>query len=205
MANQRKRANPKPPARRRPTRPPRLRKLPSLPSGPRLYQSTKAAPRLGGPGEPPPGFITATNSTTEWMVYWGLAKVLGLPKNPRQPPFIGYPGLWKYQVPFEGGRHTPGGQVVDFIIQASPFNPTPVALRVQTERYHIFTDVAKQVLDRILLARLGKHYRLADLFEQDWVADKTGQAVIVAIKKSLFGGTASNPIRARTAYRIRGR
>src|SRR5690606_25402309 len=60
-------------ARRRPVRPPRLRSFPVMPRGPRLYKLDPDHAK-SGPGEPPPGFVTATTSATEWFVYWAVAK-----------------------------------------------------------------------------------------------------------------------------------
>src|SRR6187455_711622 len=42
----------------------------------------QAAPQLvGGPGDPPPGFVGGTTSISEWYLYWAFEKVLG-PEGP---------------------------------------------------------------------------------------------------------------------------
>lgn len=191
--------------RRRPVRPPRMRTFPVLPRGPRLYRQSPGSDRMSGPGEPPPGFVTPTTSATEWIVYWAISKVLKFPKNPRQGPFTGWPGLWSYQTPFEGGRAIRGGQVIDFIIESPSTNYGTVAIRVQTERYHLFTDERKRAKEVILQARVGRHVRIEDIFEQDIVGKgkEDGQAAVLDIKRILYGGSVSNPLKAGSARRIR--
>ena len=192
-------------SRRSQTRPPRLRSFPVMPKGPELYQVPEGIGRFYGPGEPPPGFLTYTNSRSEWMVYWALAKITGYPDDPRTSPagFIGWPGLWSYQRPEDGGRAAKGGQVVDFLVEPPATSGGGIAIRVQTERYHIFTDAAKQAVDNILLVRLAGRYRVVDIFEQDFLNDPSGQAVILEVKRALYGGQTSNPLKAGQARRIR--
>jgi hypothetical protein len=189
-------------SRRTQTRPPRLRSIPALPKGPKLYQQQEGAGLFTGPGEPPPGFLTYTNSRSEWVIYWALAKALGVPKDPRQPPYEGWPGLWLYQRPYEGGR-VPGGQVVDFVVLSPATAEGDIAIRITTERYHVMTDAAKQATDRILLARLAGRFRVVDIYEQDFIGDRSGQAAVIEVKRALFGGQTSNPLRSGQARRIR--
>jgi hypothetical protein len=193
-------------ARRRTIRPPALPRMPHVPvfpKGPKFLQQQQGTDRVSGPGAPPPGFITPTNSISEWVIYWALAKVIGFPADPRVGPFVGWPGLWTYQSPFEGGRAAGGGQVIDFVV----FGPAGVvgatAIRIQTERYHILTDSAKQMTDFILAQRLAGIFRVVDLYEQDYIRDQSGQAAIVTLKQGLFGGAASSPLRAGRAHRIK--
>lgn len=188
--------------RRTQVRPPRLRSIPAMPTGPKLYQQKAGADIQSGPGEPPPGFLTYTNSMSEWVIYFALSKALGRPKDPRKGPYQGWPGLWTYQSPFEGGR-IPGGQVVDFLVYAPATNGGDIAIRIQTERYHVMTDAAKQAKDRILLARLSGRFRVVDIFEQDYMGDPSGQAAVIEVKRALFGGQTSNPLRAGQARRLR--
>jgi hypothetical protein len=188
--------------RRSQTRPPRLRSIPVMPKGPKLYQQKEGAGLFSGPNEPPPGFLTYTNSRSEWWVYWALAKALGQPKDPRRGPYEGWPGLWTYQSPFEGGR-VPGGQVVDFVVFAPATASGDIAIRIQTERYHVMTDAAKQATDRILLARLAGRFHVVDIFEQDFMGDPSGQAAVIEVKRALFGGQTSNPLRSGQARRLR--
>lgn len=193
-------------ARRRPVRPPRMRTIPTIPRGPRLYRQPPGSDIMSGPGEPPPGFLTYTNSRSEWWIYWAISKVLNNPRNPRVGPFTGYPGLWSYQSPFEGGRAIRGGQVIDFMIESPSTNYGTVAIRIQTERYHIMTDTAKRAKETILQARVGRHVRIVDIFEQDFMMGpnaQSGQAAVLEVKRAIYGGRASDPLKAGTARRIR--
>ena len=192
--------------RKRPTRPPRMRTIPKTPKGPKLYRQVPGSDIMSGPGEPPPGFLTFTNSRSEWLIYWALAKVLSYPKDPRIGPFIGHPGLWSYQTPFDGGRAVRGGQVLDFLVESPTSLMGTVAIRIQTERYHVFTDHRKTAKEVILMTRVARHVRVADIFEQDFADGeqrKSGQAAILEVKKALFGARANDPLKAGTARRIR--
>lgn len=193
--------------RRRPVRPPRMRTIPTMPRGPRLYHQSPGSDIMSGPGEPPEGFLTYTNSRSEWWIYWAISKVLKFPRNPRQGPFNGYPGLWTYQSPFEGGRAIRGGQVIDFMIESPSTNYGTVAIRIQTERYHVMTnDAEKTAREEILQARVGRHVRIVDIFEQDFMMGpnaKSGLAAIMEVKRAIYGGKASDPLKAGTARRIR--
>lgn len=193
-------------SRRRPVRPPRMRTIPTIPKGPRMYRQPPGSDIMSGPGEPPPGFLTYTNSRSEWWIYWAISKVLNYPRDPRVGPFVGYPGMWGYQTPFEGGRAIRGGQVIDFLIESPSTKYGTVAIRIQTERYHIFTDESKRAKEVILQARVGRHVRIVDIYEQDFMMGpnaQSGQAAILEVKRAIYGGRASDPLKAGTARRIR--
>jgi hypothetical protein len=157
---------------------------------------------IGGPGEPPSGFITPTNSKSEWYIYWAMCKILKFPRDSRIGPFTGFPGLWTYQSPFEGGRVV-GGQVIDFVVDSAVTGRGALAIRITTDRYHVRTDFAKQAQDRLLQARLGSFFRVVDIYEQDYIMDSSGQAAILETKRVLFGGRAGNPIDSGGALRLR--
>lgn len=195
----------KPINRRRPVLPPRLPSIPTFPKGPRLYQVPDALRRgTTGPGEPPPGFVTATTSRIEWAYYWALFKVLVPSENPRKGPFVGYPGVFSYQSSFAGGRsRLGGGAVIDFVVEPHPLtNGQPVALRIQTERFHLFTDQVKQAREQLYRDRMSRYYVVRDLYEQNVLFDKTGQAVVIAVKNALRGVIEPNPVRGGTPLRI---
>jgi hypothetical protein len=116
-----------------------------------------------------------------------------VPRDVRQPPYIGWPGVWSYQVPYEGGRVT-GGQVIDFIVEPYGTTREGIALRVVTERYHLYTPATKQALDRIQQFRLSRVYRVVDIFDQTFAGDESGQAAIIAVKQALTG-VSPNPLR----------
>jgi len=207
MAKQRIPGLVKPPNRRKPVRPPRLSGITVHPKKPRLYQLPKALQKgTTGPGEPPPGFVTATTSRVEWHIYWALSKVLGFPQDARdgRNGFVGFPGLWTYQTAYEGGRRpTGGGQIIDFVVEPHELTRgVPVALRIQTERYHVFTDDRKQAQEQLLRARLSRDYIVRDLYEQNFLFDPTGQAVVIAVKNALRGVVEPNPVRGGTPLRI---
>src|SRR5690606_4450166 len=188
-------------AARRPVRPPRLRSFPVIPRGPRLYKLDPEQ-ATSGPGDPPPGFVTATTSAAVWFVYWAISKVLKSPKDPRQGPFNGWPGLWDFQHPMMGGRAARGGAVADFVIMPGNVVDGEILIRLQTSRWHLFTDSSKQATDQILRTRMARLGRVVDIYEQDVILDKSGQAALLEVKNALWGGKPSNPLSAGTAKRL---
>ena len=176
--------------------PPRLRTTPRLPRGPeKLHPPVQ---KTGGPGPPPPGFVGATNSATEWMVYWALAKIFGRPDDPRRPPFDGAWPDWTYQ---KGIGNAPGRSIIDFIIYRTTRRGRPVAIRVQTEYFHQFTSNQKQAYDRMQAIAVSGYADVVDIFDQTFVNDKTGQAVIIVVKNALGLLRTPDPIVAGTALR----
>lgn len=153
-----------------------------MPKGP-AHLRLRADPRvITGPGEPPQGFVVGQTSKDEWMYYWGMAKKTGTPKDPRVPPFTGGE-TWVYQKPFEGGRRK-GGAVIDFIYTGGfPY----VAIRIVTERYHIFTDAQQIAIDAIQKERLSSEYIVIDSYSQDWLWDETGEAVCADVARAIKG------------------
>jgi hypothetical protein len=197
----------KPANRRKAIRPPRLSSIPAVPRGPKLYSVPKSLQKgTNGPNEPPPGFVTATTSRVEWWVYFALFKVLAPNRDPRdgRNGFIGIPGIFGYQTAFEGGRNrTGGGQIIDFTIEPHELTTgQPVALRLQTERFHVFTDDIKQGREQLLRSRLSRSYVVRDLYEQNFLFDPSGQAVVIAVKNALRGMTEPNPVRGGNPLRI---
>lgn len=189
-------------ARRRDvSRPPRLRGPAVLPRGPRLYSEPKDKGYRGPVSEPPPGFVTGNTSFTEWMVYHAMSKVMGVPEDPRQPPFIGAPGMWTYQKAWDEGRRQPGGSVIDFIVYSGDRSDEDVAFRVQTEHFHIYSGAEQHAHDLMQFYRLAGFMRVVDLYDQDFVHDPTNQACIVLIKDALAGSTFPNPLTNGTTQR----
>ena len=176
---------------------PRLKTIARIPTGKKVYHQQPQY--TGGPGAPPQGFVVGQTSASEWNVYWALAKVLKEPMDPRQPPFVGGPPYWAYQVPYLGAyTRAPGSAVVDFVVyQGSGVNGA-VAMRLQTLRYHYLTDAAKQAFDLIQLTGLLKVSLVVDLVETDFLGDATGAKYVANAKKGLnliqtlspiYGGT----------------
>lgn len=180
-------------SRRRPQRPPILPAPPAFPRGPRLFQNPKGYPlRQGGPGEQPEGF---PGSTPEWRLYWSAWPVFGLNGSARdQQEFRGYPDVFAFQDPFEGGRMGgPGGQVFDFVFYPSRFGLARV-IRVQTEQWHYQADSEKQANDALLLGRAAQFYPVTDVYDFDLMQDDTGAQAIKTLKRALAGEIFENPI-----------
>ncbi len=187
---------------------PTLRSLPTIrvktqiPRGPRVYQFSAGGEIQGGYGEPPPGFMLATTSLTEWIVYWAIWKALNLPGDPRDsgPPYKGQPPEFSYQDPFMGGRSLPGGAVVDFIVWRVPTG-RPVLIRLVTEYWHIFTTNAKQQADAWQSQRLMAQSDVIDLYDTDILGDETGQKAVIWVKNALRLIQRPDVIRSGTARR----
>ncbi len=184
-------------------RPPRLRnKIPTAPRGPKIYHRGEAPIPGASPFmNPPLGFVTAHTSLPEWMVYLAMAYETGQPKDPFTPPFIGGPPIWVYQKAEEGGR-VPGGSVSDFVVLN--FNGTAqIGIRVETERFHIWTDAAQQKKDLYINAHLRTVNKIVRIFDQDFIDDPTGEKVCRVVSLALKGIERSNPIYFGTAQRVR--
>ncbi|HXG72829.1 MAG TPA: hypothetical protein VNJ04_19715 [Gemmatimonadaceae bacterium] len=183
--------------------PPRLRTPPALPRGPKLYREPKNRGYVGGSATPPPGFLGATVSAYEWMIYHAIAKVIGQPEDPRLPPFIGFPGSWVYQKAFDQGRREAGGAVIDFVVYAGNRTAVDTAFRIQTEYFHVFADAAKQAADTVQFARLAQFFRVVDIYDQDFAWDVTNAAACAIIRRALSGDIESDPISTGMAQRVR--
>lgn len=171
-----------------------------IPTGPEIVKPASAKP-FGGPGEPPPGFVSATTSTYEWWVYWALAKIFKHPENPRVGPFIGGPPEWIYQKNVEGGRHRPGGAVIDFIVYDHGRGGKPLAIRVVTEAFHLFTDSTQQAIDAMQKEAVEDYATVVDILDYQFIGDPTGQAVVITVKNALGLLESANPLLAGTAIR----
>lgn len=153
-----------------------------FPSGPKGLGLERKPTIIGGPGEPFPGFLGQNNSLDEWFPYWSLMKILG-PE--------GESSRWFYQKSEMGGRHLPGGSVLDFSIELGyPL----IGMRVQTERFHVGVPSAKRAYDyeqKIFLSQSG--YNVYDLFSHQYLHDLTGQSCIRLVYGILNGQTQPDP------------
>jgi len=176
---------------------PRLARPPQAPTGPRFVPAHETL--IGGPGDPPPGFLTGQNSLDEWWWYWASAKVFDDPKDPRQPPFFGGE-QWGYQIARMGGFvRALGSAVVDFVYYQ---DATVLGVRIQTERFHQFTDASKQGYDVLQRAMLeGDFMRVVDVYDEEFLGDPSGQRAVLAVKRVLNRIERVNPVVAGTAYR----
>lgn len=181
------------------TRPGQLRRAPVTGTGPRDLGLQKKPIRTGGPGEPPPMFVSATTSRSEWVAYWALAKAFNDPRDPRQPPFFGGRD-WGYQIALQGGRREPGGSVVDFIVYLPG---ETIGIRLQTERFHIAAGPEKQAYDEAQFTNLSRFLTVRDLYEQDILGDPSGEAAVRAVIDLIGGRGRMSPIRSGTYRRVR--
>lgn len=184
-------------------RPPTLPKSPTLPRGPKWMQRLRTNKvDLAGPGEPPPGFASATTSKLEWIVYWSLFKILiptEDPRNPRGSSFYGYDGVFRYQKAFEGGRD-PGGSLIDFVVEYGPKIKTQTAIRIQSVYRHQDAPIRQQATDRVRKIRIAAEVVVVDLWDYDLLLDNgtagDGQKAIISTKAAV--GMIELPSRAST-------
>ncbi len=179
-----------------------LRTFSALPRGERKYKYTVAGDVQTGPGEAPPGFLVATNSVTEWYVYWACFPALQIPMQAEDsgPPFEGVPGFFSYQTPMQGGRSLPGGAVPDFVIERTRTG-IPVIVRVVTEYWHLFTSNDKQIRDELQRQRLDDEVDIVDVFDYEFMHDPTGAATVVAVKRAAGLIQSPDPLYSATARR----
>ena len=171
------------------------------PLGPRLYRLSKRPDIVGGgPGEPPPGFVTGTTSRSEWRYYWALAKIFVDPLDPRRPPFTGGKE-WQYQAAVDG-RFTRdvGSSVIDFLIYQGV---RKLGLRLQTERWHVMAGPQKFWKDFFLKTHSNEVDLIIDVFDQYSLSDPTGEATIKQLKFALKGNQEPDPVRLGNALRVR--
>jgi hypothetical protein len=191
----RERQNPK-------TKLPQLRKPPSIPTGGRMYKPLPRAqqPIVQGPGDPPPGFIRASTSITEWYVWYALCKIFDPLVDPRTGPFEGRYPYFSYQTPFGGSG--PGGATIDFVVYAIGTGRLDTALRVVTEFWHIFTSNDKQASDAFQRDTIeSSGMTVIDLYDQDILGDPSGAKCIVTVKNALGMIERPDPILTGTALR----
>lgn len=166
------------------------RGLPLRTYGPKSLPFQTAPFITKGPGEPPPGFDSATTSAEEWScLYWPLAKVMRDPPDPRMPPFTGG-RQWTYQRAFSGGRLTRGGQVIDAEVE---FGGKLIAIRLMTSLYHAQAKREQQVKDMKGKIALAKYGRVCDIWTQAVIHDETGEAACQAVADCLRGKETPDP------------
>jgi hypothetical protein len=183
-------------------RPPRNRsRKPVAPKGPRIYHRG-IDPIVQSPFLfPPDGFKTPHTSKTEWMCYYALYLLTGLPKDPYKRPFIGGPPIWKYQKLEQGGR-VAGGSVSDFVV-LNTNGTAQIGIRVETERFHIWTDGATQQKDIYINAHLQTMNKIVRVWDQHFIDDPTGEKVCRVMALAMRGIELPSPIRLGTAQRVR--
>ena len=146
--------------------------------------------RRGGPGAPPPGFVTATTSAEEWVGYWALAKAMQDPDSAhvRNPPFWG--GLdWGYQI----GDRVIGSAVIDYIVYLPG---ETVGIRLVTEYFHGEAGPQKNAFDEAQLLSLSRSFTIKDWYSQDFIEDASGESAVQSIIE-LLGGRTRLPLGVR--------
>lgn len=179
-------------------RPQVLKTPPIRPRGPAFLPSKETI--ISGYGEPPPGFVRGQTSLTEWIVYWALYKIFDESADPRQPPFFGLYPYFEYQSPEGGGYiRALGSSVVDFLVHIGGEH---IAIRIQTEFFHLFTSSSKQGSDTLQRAQLETAgLRVIDVYDQDLLGDPSGAKAIVTLKYALSLIERVNPLLAGTSIR----
>jgi hypothetical protein len=119
-------------------------------------------------------------SIDELYPYWALTKLIG-------PEGMG----WYYQKSEQGGRHLPGGSVLDFSIED---REPKIAMRVQTERFHVGVSSHKRAYDyeqMLFLSQGG--FVVHDIFSHQYIHDESGQACLRLCYAILNGFAQPNP------------
>lgn len=181
---------------------PPIPKPPIVKRGPRAFEIGKTQEHTGGPGDPPPGFVTIKTTATEWPIYWALSRVFGRPAadKVRTAPFYGGPPNWEYQAYADVGGIKDTNY--DFMIwQPNPY-AQPVAIRIQTEGFHAFTHNAKHVYDKLHRSRGEKFFDVVDIYDSFYLSDASGQAAILCVKLALQLIEPPSPIYSHAVKRV---
>jgi hypothetical protein len=154
-----------------------------MPTGSSILGLGQKVQTTGGPGLAPDGFIGGTNSQSEWYFYWACLQVIG-PEGDK----------WGYQQSFLGGRHIPGGAVVDFVIYQNEYT---IGIRIQTFFFHLGSvdqsyKQADDLEQRIRLEANG--LRVVDVYEQNFIHDESGKAAIREVVMAMELAEQWNPL-----------
>ncbi len=176
-------------------RPPRLHRLPIRKTGSKTLGLQRDPKVQGGPGDPPPGFNGPTTSTHEWVWYWASRKLLDPETDPRQPPFFGGRG-WDYQRP----DHQFG--ILVAVVDFTYFLPgQTIGVRIQTPFFH--RGVEKDAYDAAQERSISRFITVRDVYSQDFVGDKTGQAAVRLLVDTLGGRLRLNPMQTSSFIPVR--
>lgn len=170
-----------------------------FPQGPRILGLTKRRHIGGGPGAPPPGFKQPSTSATEWYWYWGSWVYLDIEGDPRQPPYAGDGIIMEYQVPDNPTNpHAASFGIADFLYHLGTGD---ILVRIDTFFYHA-AALPKQLARDEYLRIHGQHPPdlTVSAWDNEFVGDATGRAVVAAVANALHGRTAINPIKSGLLY-----
>lgn len=180
-------------------RPAKISRIPKRHTGPRFLHGY-ADPLLGPDYCAPwPGFVTATTSLSEQMLYAAFAIYFGNPIEYWKPPYDGGKE-WRYQSNIAGGRLLKGGQVCDYEVD---YGVETMCVRLQSERWHVMAEHAKQVDDMYNKTHTMQGMLIRDIYEQDFIADCTLRSAVAQVANVMSGREASNPILFGTARQVR--
>lgn len=134
-----------------------------------------------------PAFKGGTVSITECYAYKALEIILG-------PEGEG----WAYQESQLGGRHLPGGAVVDFIVYGyldQDGDQIDIGIRVVTFYFHQAQGALKQASDTEQLLDLeADNIRIIDVFEEELLRDEQGKAALWVMRDAIAGIQHPNPL-----------
>jgi hypothetical protein len=150
---------------------------------------------------PPAIFTTDPHSSAlEWKLYLAHALYHDRPRNPLEPPYEGWPGLWAFQVPeMEGAARQVTSSVSDFV-NFMPYGE--VIIRLDTFHFHTAAGAAQQARDLYLVLQAEKEGRIVRRIydEQLMGDDETGQKYVRALADVLAGRELIPPVRSGLAF-----
>ena len=91
-----------------------------------------------------------------------------------------------------------GSAVVDFVVYQGD---TALAIRLQTEHFHVFTDSRKQASDMMQRVNLSDEFIVIDVYDEELLGDPSGQKAVLAVKRHLGRLERINPVLSGKAMR----
>jgi hypothetical protein len=174
----------------------------AMPRGPRWINIREKRLSRGGPGEPPPGFVTGTTSAVEWIWYWASWVYFNKGGDPRKPPYTGDLINFEFQIgETPNAPRAVGGSVSDFVYHMASGE---VVIRLDTWYYHITADPAQVARDMYLKQRVHQlGVRVVTVYDTQFVHDASGSAAIAVLHDALLGKEIISPTRSGLAYSVR--
>jgi hypothetical protein len=181
---------------------PGFRRTPWRKTGPKNLHLSRLPELVSGPGLMPEAFKSGKTSQSEWVLYWAMCKVHGTPEDPRVGPFEGdhgSPPKWSYQkyLPILG---VTGKTNVDFIAY---LGPKMIGIRLESERFHMEADPIQKALDEWLMTHNFNVHQIVNIYEQDYMADMTGNAACIVMANASKGIGSQGPLKLGNYWRVR--
>lgn len=134
-------------------------------------------------------FATGTTSRDEGYFYWGLLKRVG------EEGTKGHLGItWYYQSSVAGGRHRPGGAIIDFLLEV-PSGRFDLGIRIVTPYRHTFAGPLKRGTDDAQVLYLRRQgIQAVDVFSKNYIGDPSGRAVIQSVDRAIAGDNDFSPL-----------